>query len=83
EYINEVIRTETDIFIIGGAEIFKQTKEQIDLLYINTIKDEFDAEDPIYLPEDFLNNMVLINKVETNDVIYELYLSRFAYDFIK
>lgn len=49
EFVEYCRNQDDEIFVIGGAEIFKETFNYADRLYITHIEEEFDGD--TYFPE--------------------------------
>ncbi len=60
-----------DIFVVGGASIYKLALSKADRLYISIIKGKYEGD--TYFPEFDLSLFNLISKNETDKVIYYIY----------
>ncbi len=61
--VDEILNMNGEIFVIGGAEIYKQFLPQSDKIYLTLIDDEFDGD--AFFPEiDWENDFQIIEKSE-------------------
>ncbi len=60
-----------EIFIIGGAEIYKAALTYADRLYITHINKEYEGD--VYFPELDLNNFHLISEQTVNELAFCVY----------
>ena len=71
EFLGQYKNSEKDIFIIGGASVYKQTLEIADRLYITLINKEYDGD--VYFPEVDLSNYKLIKQEDVNELSFLVY----------
>lgn len=77
-YINEIseldnIQTDRQVWIAGGAQIYKQTIDKCDELYLSIIKKEYEGDR--YFP-DFKDYFIMQDIIEENDLfVIRHYLS--------
>lgn len=73
--VNDVVTflkdTKEDLFVVGGATIYKLALPYADKLYISLIKGNYEGD--TYFPKFNLNSFKLINKNETAKVTYLIY----------
>lgn len=67
EYVAKHKNTEEEIFVIGGAQIFKETLAMCDRLYITHIDKEYEGD--VFFPEVDLSEYQII-KQQTEDVLH-------------
>ncbi|WML45007.1 dihydrofolate reductase [Neobacillus sp. PS3-40] len=60
EFVEYCQASDDEFFVIGGAEIFKETFPNVDRLYLTRIHEEFDGD--TYFPEFDLNKWKLVSK---------------------
>lgn len=63
------ISQEKDVFVIGGAEIYKQSFDACDKIYICRVKGEFEGDTFIDV-DPILNDFKLVHDVNTNEMCY-------------
>lgn len=71
EFLNEYKNNEKELFIIGGASVYKQTLPLADRLYITLINKEYEGD--IYFPEVDLSNYNLIRQEDVNELSFLVY----------
>lgn len=64
--LEEVLSASDEIFIIGGAEIYRQTYPRADKIYLTLIDDEFDGD--AFFPEVDLEKDFQI--IEKSEILY-------------
>ena len=77
EFLNQYKDSEKELFVIGGASVYKQTLDKADRLYITLINKDYDGD--IYFPEVDLSHFNLI-KEENIDLTIEKELSFLVYE---
>lgn len=74
KYFIQDKRYPEDVFILGGAEIYKQTLTDVEHVYITRINKAFDGD--AYYPENFSNNLIRMTHVqgtESPDLTFEIW----------
>ena len=60
-----------DLFVVGGASVYKLSIPYANRLYISIIKGEYEGD--TYFPKFNLNDFKMLSKNETEKVIYYIY----------
>ena len=63
-----ILSSEKELFVIGGASVYKQTLDKADRLYITLINKDYDGD--IYFPEVDLSNFNLIKIFDSYSSIH-------------
>ena len=71
EFLKGYKNNDKEIFIIGGASVYKQTLEIADRLYITLINKEYEGD--VYFPEVDLNGYNLIRQEDVNELSFLVY----------
>ena len=79
-FLENYKNNEKELFVIGGASVYKQTLEHADRLYITLINKSYEGN--VYFPEVDLSNFKLIKKTDV-DLEIEKELSFLVYERIK
>lgn len=74
EFIRQYQNTDKELFIIGGASVYRQTLPVADKLYITLINKEYLGD--VYFPEIDLSNYKVINKVDLEELSFIVYEKR-------
>lgn len=74
EFIKRYQNTDKELFIIGGASVYRQTLPVADKLYITLINKEYLGD--VYFPEIDLSNYKVINKVDLEELSFIVYEKR-------
>ncbi len=74
EFIKQYQNTDKELFIIGGASVYRQTLPVADKLYITLINKEYLGD--VYFPEIDLSNYKVINKVDLEELSFIVYEKR-------
>lgn len=60
--LDEILNTNSELFIIGGAEIYCQVLSRTDKIYLTLIDDEFEGD--AFFPEINWNDFEIVEKTE-------------------
>ena len=74
EFIKQYQNTDKELFIIGGAPVYRQTLPVADKLYITLINKEYLGD--VYFPEIDLSNYKVINTVDLEELSFIVYEKR-------
>lgn len=72
------LATSTQVFVIGGGEIYKQTINDVDVLYVTHVHETFQAATVLFpqiSPDTWKETLRIINKADDKN--------KFDYDFVK
>ena len=71
EFLMNYKNNDKELFIIGGASVYKQTLPLADRLYITLINKEYEGD--VYFPEVDLSNYNLIRQEDVNELSFLVY----------
>ena len=73
-FINEYKDNDKELFIIGGASVYKQTLPIANRLYITMIDKDYEGN--VYFPEIDFSNYELIKEEVVNELSFQVYEKR-------
>ena len=73
-FINEYKDNDKELFIIGGASVYKQTLPIANRLYITMINKDYEGN--VYFPEIDFSNYELIKEEVVNELSFQVYEKR-------
>ena len=71
DVISFLVNNKEDLFVVGGASIYKLSLPYADKLYISIIKGDYDGD--TYFPSFSLDEYLLVSSNETEKVKYLIY----------
>ncbi len=71
EFLMNYKNNDKELFIIGGASVYKQTLPLADRLYITLINKEYEGD--VFFPEYDESAFELISSVDNGDLTFEIY----------